>query len=841
MPCVWDNSARSRRWQAWRGGSGFGRRGGGADTARGAIVHDFEKLGEFYLGRRYDLDARARGEAPVLYDSRDLVTHGMIIGMTGSGKTGLGIGLLEEAAIDGVPAIAIDPKGDLGNLLLTFPSLAPDDFRPWINEDEARRKGLDPEAFAADQATLWQRGLAEWGQDASRIAKLRDTADLVVYTPGSSAGRSISILRSFDAPPPEIVDDSELFAERVSTSASGLLSLAGVVADPVRSREHVLLSTIVGEAWRAGESLDLGALIARVITPPMARVGVLDMESFYPSAQRFDLATRLNGLLAAPAFASWLEGEPLDVGRLLYAPSGKPRIAVVSIAHLADAERMFFVSLLFNQVLGWMRRQPGTTSLRALLYMDEVAGYMPPVANPPSKPPLLTLLKQARAFGLGVVLATQNPGDLDYKGLSNLGTWWIGRLQTDRDKSKVLQGLEGAAASAAGGFDRTAMDRILSGLGKRVFLQHNVHDVAPTVFETRWCLSYLRGPLTRDQIRQLTPRDEPQAPAEPVPAGSAATTTSAALPPPPPAVPASARPVLPPAIAQLFVSSRGRAVVHYEPRLLVAGQIGFSDARHDVREVRDLVVSVPIADGPLPIDWTRASTLDVSLADLDPEPVPGATFADPPAAATQPKNYAAWEKEFVRWAADTQVVELFRHPGLKLVSRPGEDEREFRIRLQLAGHEKRDADKARIEQKYQPRFRQLQQRLATAETRHAREAQQAQQQKLQTALSFGATIAGALFGNRRATVGTIGRATTAARGVGRSMKEAQDVKRAEESVEAVRAAIASAEAELAAELEAIEAAADYARAPLETVVVRPKRTQIVVRKTALAWVPSDVA
>jgi hypothetical protein len=803
-------------------------------------VHDFEKLGEFYLGRRYDLDSRARGEAPVLYDSRDLVTHGMIIGMTGSGKTGLGIGLLEEAAIDGVPAIAIDPKGDLGNLLLTFPSLSPDDFRPWINEDEARRKGLEPDAYAAEQAALWRRGLAEWGQDASRIAKLRDAADLVIHTPGSSAGRSISILRSFDAPPPEIVDDSELFAERVSTSVSGLLSLAGVAADPVRSREHVLLSTIVGESWRTGESLDLGALIARIITPPMSRIGVLDMESFYPSAQRFDLATRLNNLLAAPGFASWLEGEPLDVGRLLYAPSGKPQIAIVSIAHLADAERMFFVSLLFNQVLGWMRRQPGTTSLRALLYMDEVAGYMPPVANPPSKPPLLTLLKQARAFGLGVVLATQNPGDLDYKGLSNLGTWWIGRLQTDRDKSKVLQGLEGAAASAAGGFDSGAMDRTLSGLGTRIFLQHNVHDVEPTVFETRWCLSYLRGPLTREQIRHLTPRGEPQAPAARVPAGPAATATGTTMLAPPPA-PASARPVLPPAIAQLFVSSRSRAAVHYEPRLLVVGQIGFSDSRHDVHEVRDLVVSAPIADGPLPVDWTRASTLDVSLADLDTEPMPDATFTAPASPAMQPKNYTTWEKAFVRWAADTQVVELFHHPGLKLVSRPGEDEREFRIRLQLAGHEKRDADKARIEQKYQPRFRQLQQRLATAESRHAREAQQAQQQKLQTALSFGATIAGALFGNRRATVGTIGRATTAARGVGRSMKEAQDVKRAEESVEAVRAALASAEAELAAELEAIDAAADYAQAPLETVVVRPKRTHVVVKKAALAWVPSDVA
>ena len=470
-------------------------------------MHDFEKLGAFYLGRPYDLGNRAPGDGVLLYDSRDLVTHAAIIGMTGSGKTGLAISLLEEAAIDGIPAIAIDPKGDLANLLLTFPDLSPASFRPWINADEARRQGISEDDFAAREAENWKKGLAGWGQDGARIQKLKDSAEVSVFTPGSNAGLQVSILKSFDPPPAEILDDHELFAERVSTSVTALLTLAGVTADPVKSREHILLSTVVADAWRKGEALDLAALISRVQTPPVQKIGVLDLEAFYPAGDRFQLAMALNGLLASPSFQAWLQGDPLDVGQLLYTPQGKPRLSIVSIAHLNDAERMFFVSMLFGQALSWMRRQPGTTSLRAILYMDEVAGYLPPVAMPPSKPPLMTLLKQARAFGLGIVLATQNPVDIDYKALSNIGTWFLGRLQTERDKLRVLDGLEGAV-TGTGGFDRAEMDRTLSALGKRVFLLHNVHDAHPMTFETRWALSYLSGPLTRDHIRTLMAPEE---------------------------------------------------------------------------------------------------------------------------------------------------------------------------------------------------------------------------------------------------------------------------------------------------------------------------------------------
>ncbi len=464
-------------------------------------MHDFETLGTFYLGRPYDLATKTATPAPLLYDSRDLLTHAVCIGMTGSGKTGLCVGLLEEALIDGIPAIIIDPKGDLANLALTFPSLSGEAFAPWVNAEEAQRAGQDLPAFAAAQAERWKSGLAGWGQDGARIQKLRDAAQVTIYTPGSSAGTPVSIVKSFAVPAAAVLDDRDLLRERLQTTATSLLGLAGVQADPLQSREHILLATLLETAWRSGTDMDLASLVQQIQSPPISRIGALELEAFYPAKDRFGLAMALNNLLAAPGFEQWLTGAPLDVASFLRTPEGRPRAAVFSIAHLSDAERMFFVSLLLNEILGWVRMQSGTTSLRALLYMDEIFGYLPPVANPPSKEPMMLLLKQARAFGLGVVLATQNPVDLDYKALSNTGTWFIGRLQTERDKARVLEGLAGA--SGEGTLDPRQFSEVLSGLGSRVFLMHNVHERAPLTFETRWTLSYLRGPLTRTHIRQL--------------------------------------------------------------------------------------------------------------------------------------------------------------------------------------------------------------------------------------------------------------------------------------------------------------------------------------------------
>ncbi|MEJ2482777.1 MAG: DUF87 domain-containing protein, partial [Gemmatimonadota bacterium] len=458
-----------------------------------------EGLGDFYLGRR----SGEPGAPPFMYDSRDLTTHAVVLGMTGSGKTGLCITLLEEAGLDGIPALVIDPKGDIGNLLLTFPDLEAEDFRPWIDESEAARNGISPDAHAEATAERWRKGLEESGQDGARIARLRAAVDMPIYTPGASHGLPIAVLRSFEAPGEAVISDPDALTERISTAVSGLLALAGVDADPVRSREHILLSKILERGWTSGRDFDLGALIRGIQSPGFERIGVLDLESFFPERDRFKLATALNNLLAAPGFEAWLEGPPLDIPSLLWTPEGRPRIAIFSIAHLGEPERMFFVTLLLNELLAWARAQPGTSSLRALLYIDEVLGYLPPTRNPPSKPPLLTLLKQARAYGVGIVLATQNPVDLDYKGLGNAGTWFLGRLQTERDKERVIEGLESASGASESGLDRKRMDRLLSGLAKRTFLVGNVHAESPLLVHSRWAMSYLRGPLTRPEIRRL--------------------------------------------------------------------------------------------------------------------------------------------------------------------------------------------------------------------------------------------------------------------------------------------------------------------------------------------------
>jgi hypothetical protein len=813
----------------------------------------FEKLGLFYLGRRHDLATGQTVDEPVLYDSRDLVTHAVCVGMTGSGKTGLCLGLMEEAAIDGVPVIAIDPKGDLGNLLLTFPRLSPEEFRPWVNEDDARRAGVSADAFAAEQAKTWAAGLQSWGQDAARVQRLRDAAEFAIFTPGSRAGRPVSILSSFSAPAPAEREDAELLAERASGTATSALVLAGVDAPP-RSREHSLVAALLSHAWRNGVDLDLAALIRQVQTPPFDKVGVVDLESFFPSKDRFELAMQLNGVLAAPGFETWLEGEPLDPQSLFYSPAGKPRVSIFSVAHLGDAERMFFVSLLMNQMVSWMRKQTGTTSLRAILYMDEILGYFPPVANPPSKPPLLTLLKQGRAFGLGIVLATQNPVDLDYKGLANTGTWFLGRLQTERDKARVLDGLEGVS----GGLDRAEADRILSALKKRVFLMHNVHDTGPTVFETRWTLSYLRGPLSRDQIKSLTPARSGPAAAARSPAAAtpqtrpAASAESAVGSPvrgtaspgragsPEPGV-ASERPVVPPGIQEWFIKDSAKAAASYSPGVLGAARLSFSDRALGVDSTADVYYFAPVTDAAIQLDWAAAERLDIRADDLSRAPAtPGAQFEPLPVAATQPKKYAAWEKSLKSWLGQNERVTLLRHPALNLVSTPGESERDFRIRLQHEARAARDAAVDAVRKKFASKQAVLAERLRRAQQTVEREAQQASDSKMQTAVSMGATLLGALLGRKAVSASTLGRATTTARGVGRSMKEASDVKRATESVESVKASIEALDGEIAEAVAGVTAKIDQ-DAPLEQVSLSPKRGQIEVQFVALAWKPEETA
>ncbi len=806
----------------------------------GAGAADFEKLGVFYLGRPYDLAAKKANPGWLLYDSKDLVTHAVCVGMTGSGKTGLCVGLLEEAAIDGIPAIVIDPKGDLANLLLTFPQLRGEDFAPWINEEDARKKGLTPDDYAAQQAALWEKGLGEWGQSAARIQKLRDAADFAIYTPGSTAGLPVSILKSFAAPPPEMLGDAELLRERIGTTVTSLLGLIGLQADPIKSREHILLSSILDSAWRAGRDLDLAALIHQIQAPPMTKVGVLDLESFFPSKERFGLAMQLNNLLAAPGFSAWMEGEPLDVGQMLYGASGKPRIAIFSIAHLTDAERMFFVSLLLNQTLGWVRSQSGTTSLRAILYMDEIFGYFPPVANPPSKAPLLTLLKQARAFGLGVVLATQNPVDLDYKGLANTGTWFIGRLQTERDKARVIEGLEGAAASSGKKFDRQQMEQTLAGLGNRVFLLNNVHEDAPEVFQTRWTLSYLRGPLTRTQIKQLMGPVRSASPAGTPPQAAGESAGEARAMHQGAGVTAS-RPIVPPAVPQFFLPLRGtqpaKSELVYQPMVFGAAQVRFVDNKLAIDTSSDLMRLAVIGTGPVPVEWEQAHTAEMALADLEREPAAGARFEPLPGIASQAKQYELWKADFSGWVFRTQKLELFRSPSASALSRAGESEREFRVRLQQAGREQRDQHSDSLRKKYAPKIAAVQDRIRRAEQMVERQQAESRSSQLQAAISVGATILGAFLGRKTISATNLGKATTAIRGAGRAMKESKDVSHAEENVAALQQQLSDLEAQFNAETAALAAATDPLMETLDRLSLKPSKTNIAVKLVALVWAP----
>jgi hypothetical protein len=781
-------------------------------------MQEFEKLGVFYLGKNKSNDDL------LLYDSKDLVTHAVCVGMTGSGKTGLCISLLEEAAIDSIPAIIIDPKGDLCNLLLQFPSLAPQDFAPWVEE------GVDP----AQQATLWKEGLAKWGEDGDRIRRLQDAADFRIYTPGSNAGLPVSILKSFAAPPEAIRQDNESLAERISTTVTSLLALVGVEGDPVRSREHILISNILNQEWADGKDLDIAGLIQKVQSPSITKIGVMDLDSFFPAGDRFQLAMALNNLLASPSFASWMEGEALDIPKFLHTESGKPRLSIFSIAHLGDAERMFFVSLLLNQVLGWMRTQSGTTSLRAILYMDEIFGYFPPVANPPSKLPLLTLLKQGRAFGLGVLLATQNPVDLDYKGLANTGTWFIGRLQTERDKARVLEGLEGIAAGTGQKFDKQAMEQLLAGLDKRIFLLNNVHDDAPELFETRWALSYLRGPLTRAQIKLLMDPLKQTAPPASAPASVAAPAPVASAPA------KNERALLPPDITQYFIPVRGSGDAStrltYHPTLLGAAEVRYSDSKN-LDMTQQVTLLCPFNDGPVGLDWSTAQTLDLPIEDLESDAQAGAQFVEAPADATKAKSYANWRKDLASWLYRNQRLELLESPTLEIVSNPGESERDFRLRLQQLGREQRDDAVEKLRRKYAPKMEQLEERKRRAEQAVAREAEQAKGEKVQTAISFGATLLSSFLGRKRASLSTIGRATTAVRGVGRSMKESQDVDRAEDNVAVISQKLADLEAEFQSETSALERALDPQTEQLEKVSLKPTKANIAVKLVTLAWAP----
>ncbi|GIW75738.1 MAG: ATP-binding protein [Phycisphaerae bacterium] len=794
-----------------------------------------ENKDRFYLGRVFDLAKRTRLSTRIDYPSKDLLTHAVCVGMTGSGKTGLCMALLEEAALDGIPAIIIDPKGDLSNLLLTFPQLRAEDFRPWINQEDARKKGLDSDEFARQQAQKWSEGLREWDQSPERIQKLRDSADFRIYTPGSNAGIGLSILKSFSVPDPVILEDGELLRERVSTTTTSLLGLLEIDADPIQSREHIFISNIIARAWQEGKDLDLAWLIQHIQHPTITRIGVMDLESFYPEKNRFELALKLNNLLASPGFQTWMEGEVLDIASLLYDPkSNKPRHAIISIAHLGDSERMFFVSLLLNQILGWVRTQTGTTNLRAILYMDEIFGYFPPVSNPPSKQPLLTLLKQARAFGLGICLATQNPVDLDYKGLSNCGTWFIGRLQTERDKQRVLEGLEGAAAGAHQVFDRARMEQTLAGLGNRIFLMNNVHRDGPVIFETRWCMSYLRGPMGRNEIKQLMDPYKPRSGTSTQPVASRAQSPSDLI-------GSGERPILPPQIRQCLVPVRGKkpeqASLHYVPYVLGTADVFFQDRKSGITVERYCAKVAPMTEGPVSVDWDKSSDLSIPEDELEQNPTEIATFCPVPAAAFRVEQYNLWSKQLADSIYRNYSLQLWYCEQTDQFSRWDESEHEFRIRLEPILTRKRDEIAEKIKKRYETRLSNQQEKIRKEQQRLEREKSEAATSRWASVFQVFGSLLQAFLGRRKMTMGNIGRVATTTRSIGRTIKQSSDVTRVEENLESYLQQYATLEQQMEEEIRSAIQDLDASAVELKPYVINPRKTDIKIRLIMLAWMP----
>jgi hypothetical protein len=793
------------------------------------LADAIEGLGVFYVGTTLDDTGTSTGQ-PLLIDARRFTTHAVCVGMTGSGKTGLLVGLIEEAALDGIPTLVIDPKGDLANVLLTFPDLAPEDFEPWVDPERARRDGITTEDLGARTAATWRDGLAASGQSGERIRRLRAAAELAIYTPGSTAGIPLAMLASMAPPSDGVLAEPEARRERIESLVSAILALAGISAEPGTSREHLLLSTIIDTLWKSGQAVDFGTLVRTIPTPPIDRVGFLDLENFYPAGDRFQLATKLNTIAASPGFDAWLTGEPLDVGRLLWSPAGKPRVAVVSIAHLSDAQRMAFVTLLAGQTISWMRSQPGTSSLKALFLMDEVFGYVPPIANPPSKTPILTLMKQARAYGLGVVLATQNPVDLDYKGLANAGLWFLGRLQTARDKARVLDGLEGAAASAGGGFDRGRLDRMLSGLEQRRFLMHSIHGDEETLFQSRWTMSYLRGPLLREEIKRL------MATAAPGPAAPSAAADAS------PASRGGPRPILPPSITEVFLAPvEGSARIdmatetHYTPHILAKAIVRYSLASAGIEEHREQYYLAPAPAAVGESAWESATLLPGPPA-IEPAPRPG-TFASLPPVLSGPRGYSALATSLKNYLARSARLSAWRAPALGEVSRPEESERDFRLRIAHRARERRDAEIEKITAKHASKLVAIDDRIERARQKLEREQAQAKDQSMQTYVSIGSAVIDALLGRKKISSRTIGKAATSMRSASRATRQQADVAHAEESLQSLEERRRELEADIAKELESIRLAWAPEAIEIEPIEIPARKTDTTVEQVVLAWVP----
>jgi len=819
-----------------------------------------ETNGKFYLGRIFDAQQAKATEQPLLYEPADLTTHAVVVGMTGSGKTGLCIDLLEEAVLNNIPALMIDPKGDITNTLLHFPNLLPQDFQPWVNPDQARRAGKTLEQAAADTAQLWKQGLADWGIDPGRIEKLNNSAQFAVFTPGSDAGIPINILASLKAPAIPWESNKETLREKISGTVIALLGLVGLQdIDPVRSREHILLSNIFENAWKQGKDLDLGELILQTQSPPFTKLGVFDVNTFFPEKDRFELAMLLNNILASPAFQVWIEGQPLDIPSLLYTADGKIRHSVFYIAHLSDSERMFFITLLYSAVESWMRTQTGTTTLRALIYFDEIFGYLPPVANPPSKQPMLRMLKQARAFGVGQVLVTQNPVDVDYKALSNAGTWMIGKLQTDQDKQRLLDGLDSAMA---GSLARTEYDRLISTLGKRIFLLHNVNAKGPVLFQTRWAMNYLTGPLTPTQIPELNKLvgatmlvPAPGAiSSQPAVTGVQGVTPQAIQSAPAPAGIAgmefsSTRPTIPTGIDEYFIpnnltlSQAFKAGGHeipveasnhgliYRPVILSQASARLVNIKYklDIDVYKTALVENPDRRGI--VRWDNYPMEQIDPAKLDKAPEPQARFAPPEAPLNDVKQMNALQKDFLEWAYRTSEVSIRGNEALKLYAGPETSEGEFRTRCANAARQECEAELKKTSATYDTKLRTLTDKLDREQRELEQDKSELSNRKLEEAGNVAETFAGLLG---------IGRKHSISSSLTKRRMTSQAKSNVEESVATIKdiqEQFAIIEKEKAAALQAVNDKWGEIANQITEISISAQKSDILLDFFGVAWMP----
>jgi hypothetical protein len=780
-------------------------------------------MAKFHLGGDIEPESGDRTGDDTRYDAGDLTTHGVIVGMTGSGKTGLGIIYLEEALRARIPAIILDPKGDMTNLLLTFPDLAPADFEPWVDRSEADREGVSTGSLAEKTAESWKSGLGSWGLDGGDIAELRQSAGFTIYTPGSSAGVPMNVLGSLAAPDLDWEADSETARDEIEGLVSGILALVDVDADPLAGREHILLSNLVEQAWRAAEDLTIEDLIARVHRPPIRKLGVFEMDTFFPEKDRLALAMRLNTLVASPSFTEWRSGPPLDPERLLWAEDGTPQASIVYLAHLSDAERQFVVTMILGRLVTWMRSQPGSSDLRAMVYMDEVFGFVPPSAMPPAKKPILTLMKQARAFGIGMLLSTQNPVDLDYKAMSNAGTWLIGRLQTERDKARILEALQ----TASGNADISALDKIISGLGKRQFLLHTTKGSEPRVFTTRWAMSYLRGPLTRDEVARLVGDDDRKAAPSPA---SKQVPSADSTPMAPRVASSTAVRYLDPAAAWALDIGARQGSSRYAPAVAVRVHLTFDDTRAGVDHDEEWeAVYFPLPD---PFDPAAGKTVDHDDRDfLDVLP-DGAEYIVPDAPIDETRYLAGAAKAIQAHLHRERSIEVLRNPDLKIYGRVGETRDEFAARCRAVADASIDDAIAELRSKYAARIDRARDQIDAAHRKVEEARLDLDTRKQEEVVSGAGTLIGVLLGQRRTTsLSTASSKRSMTRRAEQRVRSAEA--KAAKEVEDVEELEADLEEEFAEITEAFRKKAES----IETLEIGLEKTDIQVEDPILVWVP----